>query len=185
MKNLIIAAALLLPMGACATVTKGTDDTVNLITDPPGATATITDVTGKLAPVTCTTPCRIELNRKRTYGVAFEMDGFEVAEGMLEPKLSGDGAAGMAGNILIGGIIGAGVDAATGAMNDLKPNPLAATLVPVGTIEVIEASAETEPAPIVEAAGNVTSSVEKAVDATLEAADEAGDNVGEVVSPAT
>ena len=30
----------------------------------------------------------------------------------------------MAGNVLLGGLIGAGVDASTGAMNELVPNPL-------------------------------------------------------------
>ena len=30
----------------------------------------------------------------------------------------------MAGNVILGGLIGAGVDASTGAMNELVPNPL-------------------------------------------------------------
>jgi hypothetical protein len=34
----------------------------------------------------------------------------------------------MAGNVLLGGIIGAGVDVATGAMLDLVPNPLVVKL---------------------------------------------------------
>jgi hypothetical protein len=36
----------------------------------------------------------------------------------------------MAGNVVFGGIIGAGVDAATGATKQLKPNPVVVTLVP-------------------------------------------------------
>jgi hypothetical protein len=35
----------------------------------------------------------------------------------------------MAGNVLIGGIIGMGVDAATGATNSLKPNPVHVHLI--------------------------------------------------------
>jgi hypothetical protein len=35
---------------------------------------------------------------------------------------------GVAGNVLVGGIIGLGVDAATGASQDLVPNPLKVTL---------------------------------------------------------
>ena len=46
-------------------------------------------------------------------------------------QISGGGAAGMAGNVLLGGIIGAGVDAATGATKDLKPNPIDVKLVPI------------------------------------------------------
>jgi hypothetical protein len=34
----------------------------------------------------------------------------------------------MAGNVLVGGLIGAGVDVATGAMLDLSPNPVNVTL---------------------------------------------------------
>jgi hypothetical protein len=43
------------------------------------------------------------------------------------------GAAGFAGNILAGGLIGMGVDAATGAAQDHKPNPVIVTLRPKGT----------------------------------------------------
>ncbi|WP_233145023.1 hypothetical protein [Paracoccus yeei] len=37
-------------------------------------------------------------------------------------RVSGGGGAAMAGNVLVGGIIGAGVDAGTGAMLELVPN---------------------------------------------------------------
>ena len=36
----------------------------------------------------------------------------------------------MAGNILLGGFIGIGVDATSGALNDLTPNPLQIILQP-------------------------------------------------------
>ena len=38
----------------------------------------------------------------------------------------------MAGNVLVGGIIGVGVDAASGAALDLTPNPVVVTLQPLG-----------------------------------------------------
>lgn len=47
----------------------------------------------------------------------------------MQSEISGAGAAGMAGNVLIGGVIGAGVDAGTGATKDLRPNPLSVQLV--------------------------------------------------------
>ena len=37
----------------------------------------------------------------------------------------------MAGNVLLGGVIGAGVDAGTGAMHSRKPNPLVVELTPI------------------------------------------------------
>ena len=39
--------------------------------------------------------------------------------------VSGSGGAGFAGNLLLGGFVGMGVDAATGAAMDHKPNPIA------------------------------------------------------------
>jgi hypothetical protein len=42
------------------------------------------------------------------------------------------GAAGFAGNVLLGGLIGMGVDAATGAAQDHKPNPVIVTMKPIG-----------------------------------------------------
>ncbi len=39
----------------------------------------------------------------------------------------------MAGNVLVGGLIGAGVDAISGATKDLKPNPVNVRLVPIGS----------------------------------------------------
>jgi len=43
-------------------------------------------------------------------------------------KIANAGSAGMAGNIFVGGIIGVAVDAGSGAMNDLVPNPVNVTL---------------------------------------------------------
>lgn len=43
-------------------------------------------------------------------------------------KTADAGAAGVAGNVLVGGVIGLGIDAATGASQDLVPNPVVAKL---------------------------------------------------------
>jgi hypothetical protein len=43
-------------------------------------------------------------------------------------RTASSGAAGIAGNVLVGGIIGLGVDAATGARQDLVPNPVVLAL---------------------------------------------------------
>jgi hypothetical protein len=53
----------------------------------------------------------------------------------------------MAGNILIGGIIGGAIDATSGAMNDLKPNPLIVTLrTPAEEAAAAQAPVATPPA---------------------------------------
>jgi hypothetical protein len=48
----------------------------------------------------------------------------------LTKEVPGTGAAGFAGNVLLGGLVGMGVDAATGAALDHKPNPVIVTLQP-------------------------------------------------------
>ena len=140
--KLFVVLGAALSLGACATVTKGTDDTVSFEATPAGATVTFNEVSGRINQPGCTTPCTMELNRKYTYSVEIAKEGYETWVQLLEPKLSGDGTVGMAGNILLGGVIGAAVDASTGAMNDLKPNPMVATLVPAGDAEVKPATKE-------------------------------------------
>ena len=55
-------------------------------------------------------------------------DGYVSQEVQVTSGISGNGAAGMAGNVIFGGVIGAVVDGNSGAMNDLTPNPLVVTL---------------------------------------------------------
>ena len=133
----MLSLGAVLAVTACATVTKGTEDTVVFNSKPPGASVAFKEVSGRINQAGCTTPCTLEINRKFTYSVEMSKEGYETSVQMLEPKLSTDGAAGMAGNVLLGGVIGAAVDASTGAMNDLKPNPMEVTLVPflIGALE--------------------------------------------------
>ena len=46
-------------------------------------------------------------------------------------RLASAGAVGFAGNVLVGGIVGMGVDAASGATLEHHPNPVVAVLQPV------------------------------------------------------
>lgn len=106
MKNTFVLVSLLVLSG-CATVTRGTTEAFVIETDPPGAKATLT--TGQ----SCTTPCSLEMKRKKEFQVKLEKEGYETVETQILSQIAGAGAAGMAGNVLLGGIIGAGVDAAT------------------------------------------------------------------------
>ena len=67
--------------------------------------------------------------------VEFTKAGYEPVSVNVVPQISGAGGAGMAGNVLVGGIIGAAVDAGSGAMNDLKPNPIDIKLVKIEGLE--------------------------------------------------
>lgn len=161
-------------LGACATVTKGTDDTVTFQSTPPGASVSFKEVSGRINQEGCVTPCTIELNRKFTYSVEFAKEGYQTFVQLLEPKLSGDGTAGMAGNVLLGGVIGAAVDASTGAMNDLKPNPMGADLLP---LEVAETATSVAPATEPDVGAEITAAADEVADAVEDAAESVGEAV--------
>lgn len=125
MKALTIILTLLATAvtSGCASITRGTKDVFSVQTTPPGATATMSNG------LTCVTPCTLELPRKHGFSVTLELDGYKGLTTNIVPKQAGAGSAGMAGNIIFGGLIGAAVDAGSGAMKDLYPNPLIVTLV--------------------------------------------------------
>jgi len=78
----------------------------------------------------CTTPCSVKVKRRGQLHVVVSKQGFEVVDTHVASSVDGAGAAGMAGNIIIGGLIGAAIDAGSGAMHSHKPNPLHVELVP-------------------------------------------------------
>lgn len=79
--------------------------------------------------LSCTTPCNIKVKRRSDLVVTIERQGYESVTATVTSSVDSAGAAGMAGNVLIGGIIGAGIDAGTGAIHSHKPNPLKVTMV--------------------------------------------------------
>ncbi|WP_245259309.1 translation initiation factor 2 [Methylobacterium sp. 77] len=76
------------------------------------------------------TPCSLDVDRSDEFDVTFAKPGFRPETIPVRTQVVGTGAAGMAGNVIAGGIIGIGVDAATGAAFDHFPSPVVATLVP-------------------------------------------------------
>jgi hypothetical protein len=121
-----VLAALLL--SGCASVTRGTTENISIASTPSGAKA---DVSGTEAPFSCVTPCVVEVNRNADITVSLSKEGYEPQIIPLTREVSGSGGAGFAGNLLLGGVVGMGVDAATGAAMDHKPNPVVVTLQPV------------------------------------------------------
>lgn len=117
-------SALMLP--ACATITRGTDQTFVIESDPPGANAELS--TG----ISCKTPCALRLKRRHSFTVDITRKGFEPVRATVDSGVSGGGGAAMAGNVILGGIVGAVIDGTNGSMNELRPNPLKVNLVPVG-----------------------------------------------------
>ncbi|MDP4594606.1 MAG: PEGA domain-containing protein [Beijerinckiaceae bacterium] len=132
MKILVLAGALLFPLAGCATVTRGTTNEIQLYSEPSGATARTS-----LSQV-CTTPCTLTVSRKSEFSVTFSKPGFEDQIVHVKTLIAGSGAAGFAGNVVLGGVVGMGVDAYTGATLQHVPNPVRATLISLGRSPVAE-----------------------------------------------
>ncbi len=123
-KNALAVQALVVLAG-CATITRGTTDVLVIETEPPGAEAVLSNG------LRCNTPCSLTVKRNASLVVDIVKEGYEPVRATVTPRISGGGAAGMAGNVIVGGLIGAAIDAGSGAMYDLVPNPLRVTLVPI------------------------------------------------------
>jgi hypothetical protein len=120
-------------LGACATVTRGVHQDWSVDTDPSGAQVKTSNG------FACDkTPCTLRVERKREFDVAITKDGYKPYHGHVFTEISKGGVAGMAGNVVAGGIIGVGVDAMTGSMNSLRPNPLKVKM------ETVDSSADSE-----------------------------------------
>ena len=129
MIRLLAVAALVLPCIGCASISRGTTENISISSTPPGATA---ELSGLDNPTSCVTPCVVVVKRSADITVTVNKEGYEPQVIPLTKEIAGTGAAGFAGNVLVGGLVGMGVDAATGAANDHKPNPVIVTLNPVG-----------------------------------------------------
>ena len=144
-----LAAATVL-LSACATITRGSSQDFVVESTPTQADVKLS--TGQ----TCVTPCTLRMKRKSQFVVTISKEGYQSQEIKVHGKVKEGGAAGYAGNVIFGGLIGAGVDAASGAALSLAPNPVKVTLAPVGAEAAAAAGAEaaavaTEAAPAAEA----------------------------------
>jgi hypothetical protein len=127
MKRTLVLVGVSLALAACATVTRGTTSQVQFRTEPPGALA-VTSLSQ-----TCMTPCTITMNRKDEFAVRFSLAGYKDTTVEVRTQLAGTGVLGVAGNAVVGGIIGVGVDVVTGSALDHVPNPVVVSLERIGT----------------------------------------------------
>ena len=118
--DLALAALCVLSCASgCATVINGTKQTIPIRSNPPGATARVLP-----ANVVVTTPAEVELERKKAHTVRIELEGYCRESTYIDRTTS----EALAGNILLGGLIGMSVDASNGAAFDLKPCGVDVTL---------------------------------------------------------
>ncbi|MFD1333082.1 PEGA domain-containing protein [Methylopila musalis] len=123
--RIVLIAALVLPLGACASITRGTTSQLTVTTTPTGATVRTS------LNHSCQSPCTFSVGRKDEFIVTAVLPGYREASVPVKTRLAGSGAAGFAGNVLLGGVVGMGVDAATGATLEHYPNPVAIALEPI------------------------------------------------------
>lgn len=128
-------------LGGCSTVTRGLDNDVAFISAPTGATVT-TDIG-----LSCTTPCTLEVRRNKEFSATFNLEGFAPQTIPVGTRLAAAGAAGFAGNVLAGGIIGMAVDASTGATQEHFPNPVVVTFADPDAEAPAATSSEPTPLP--------------------------------------
>jgi hypothetical protein len=125
-RNLLRFSACALLVGttaACATVTRGTKEAWTVTSVPPSASVVTTNGFSCEA-----TPCTFKMEHKAEFDVTVSKPGYKPFHSHVIHQVSTAGGVGMAGNVLVGGVIGAAVDVASGAMMELKPNPLNVTL---------------------------------------------------------
>ncbi|MBM0106035.1 hypothetical protein JM946_14980 [Steroidobacter sp. S1-65] len=112
--------------GGCASIVHNGNRSIEIATQPPGATASIRKTGGGVMDVVSVskTPCIVSLDPKggyfkgQSYTLRLELDGYKTTELELTPKMSGW----YWGNLLFGGLIGMlAVDPATGAMWNIEP----------------------------------------------------------------
>ena len=119
---LLVAPLFFLTQG-CASIFKGTTQPIPIASDPSGADIVLD---GK---VMGQTPKTLALKRKGTYVVTIQKPGFEQQSVPIVRNIGGA----VWGNAIAGGLIGWGVDAASGAQYNLSPESVSVKLLPVNT----------------------------------------------------
>jgi hypothetical protein len=95
--------ALSVMLGGCASVTRGTTENISISSTPSGVEAV---VSGLEVPTTCTTPCSVVVKRNADISITFQKEGYEPQIVPLSRDIQTGGAAGFAGNLPLGGVVG-------------------------------------------------------------------------------
>ena len=126
MRKVMLIIALACLCGGCATVVRGTTDEVAFKSSPSGAEV---HTSNGLA---CVTPCTLQIKKNEEFVATFKKAGYAAKDVPVARQIVAGGVAATAGNIIVGGLVGVGVDAVTGAGFDHVPNPVVVTLRPTG-----------------------------------------------------
>lgn len=108
----IILSALLL--SGCATIVSGTTQKISVTSNPSDAIAKID------SNLSAKTPTVFTLERRSDHTLEVSKEGYKTTTVFLKRTFNGMAT----GNILIGGLIGTGIDAASGATNKIIPEKI-------------------------------------------------------------
>jgi hypothetical protein len=124
-KAVAAIAALGIALSGCATIIKGTHEVISVNTTPvDGAKCTLINSQGTYY---VTTPGTVTVDKTKTdLQITCTKEGYADGHAVDPSKFNGT----TAGNILLGGVIGLGVDAASGADNEYESETVT---VPLGT----------------------------------------------------
>jgi len=106
---------------SCATITRGSHDKLTVLSEPSGANVVLSS--GEKG----VTPTKFVKSRRDNFTVTVSKAGYVPQTVNVESKVSATGGTAMA----VGGPIGVGVDAVSGAYNSLYPNPVSVRLAPL------------------------------------------------------
>lgn len=111
LRRLLAPLLLALTLPACATITTGTTSTISVVTDPPGASCSLTRG-GETVGIVNPTPGSVSVSKSMR---AIDVRCTRPGHGIGTAAIGSDFQPMTAGNILIGGLIGIAIDAASGA----------------------------------------------------------------------
>ena len=139
--NFLAVAAAAMALSGCATIIKGTTQSVSLDSTPvQGAACTLVNSEGTWF---VATPGSITVHKTKTDITATcKKDGYQDAIQTIPSHFNGA----TAGNIIAGGLIGIGVDAASGANYSYPDTPTMITLVPVAAASATPSAPASAPA---------------------------------------
>jgi hypothetical protein len=126
MKSVLLCLPVVL-FTSCATITRGSRETLTVLSEPSGANVVLSS--GERG----VTPGTFLKSRGDNFTVTVSKARYVPQTVNVESKVSAKGGAAMAGNVgfIVGAPIGVTVDAVSGAYNSLYPNPVSVRLMPL------------------------------------------------------
>ncbi len=121
--------SMLVGLGGCATLSRGLDDEVAVVSEPPGAA-----VASSVGAACAATPCTLTVRRDAVFTVTVSKPGYASRTVDVGTRISGTGAALATENVATAGL-GLAVDVATGGALEHVPNAVdvALTALPGAT----------------------------------------------------